>query len=232
MDGIADLLHAVIEKVQNGGPLIVVAHDFGVIYSTWLLSKYPKDAFAIVQFDVGGDLGINVNGGDQISIQTLEKLWDYGNKYQYALILLWLLDRVPATSNLLKLYLDSNPDLLKIFSGPGVPNVIRPASGYSYFYLHLYPLTQYLLNLTGDNALNLYPSWAKGEELKVPILYLYGTEKPYMFHVDTWLSSLNKRRDGSNVVALSTGHYVFVDDPKEVAKHMDPFLETMFARAL
>ena len=42
-----------------------------------------------------------------------------------------------------------------------------------------------------------------------PMLYLYGTRKPFMFHSQQWLDTLNER-PGSKAVGLQTGHWVMV----------------------
>jgi pimeloyl-ACP methyl ester carboxylesterase len=229
MSGIVDYLHGIIEATKVDGTLTIVAHDFGVIYSQWLLAKYPADAGAIVQIDVGFGMHIGVDDHEPINIETLKNLFVYGKEYQYSLIALWMLNRTPATSALLDLVQYSFPDNFKTTDGVGGDHVIRPASAYSYFYLHLFTMSKYLANRTNLPQLSLYPDWAKNRP-EVPILFLYGTKKPLKFHGDDWAASLNKRRDGSKSVALDTGHWVHLEKPELVKKHMDTFLESVLHR--
>jgi pimeloyl-ACP methyl ester carboxylesterase len=228
ISGIVDLLHSVIEAVQNGGPLLIVSHDFGTIYSTWLLNKHPNDACAIVQFDVGG--GLDVGTDNRVSFQTLKNIAFYGVQYQYALIMLWALNRTPGVSRLLDIALSWYP--LKATQGGIKAHVIRPASAYSYAYLHILPFTQYLSNVTGIKRLSLYPTWADKETVDVPILFMYGTQKSLVFHGDDWASSLNKRLDGSKTVALPTGHWVFLEGSPRVQVEMDAFFELVFGQSV
>jgi pimeloyl-ACP methyl ester carboxylesterase len=51
-------------------------------------------------------------------------------------------------------------------------------------------------------------------EPAVPMLYLYGQRKPFMFHSRAWVEAL-ARRHGSRVLGLRTGHWVMVDKAEE-----------------
>ena len=53
-----------------------------------------------------------------------------------------------------------------------------------------------------------------GLRTAVPMLYLYGQRKPFMFHSQAWLEAL-ARRSGSRVVGLRTGHWVMLDKPQD-----------------
>ena len=47
-----------------------------------------------------------------------------------------------------------------------------------------------------------------------PMLYIYGTRKPFLFHSETWLAQL-QARPGSRSVGLRTGHWVMCQKPVE-----------------
>jgi len=49
---------------------------------------------------------------------------------------------------------------------------------------------------------------------QVPMLYLYGQRKPFMFHSPAWVEAL-AARPGSRVMGLPTGHWVMVQRPQE-----------------
>ena len=49
---------------------------------------------------------------------------------------------------------------------------------------------------------------------QVPMLFLYGERKPFMFHSTTWCDKL-VARPGHRVIGLPTGHWVMVQRPKE-----------------
>ncbi len=51
-------------------------------------------------------------------------------------------------------------------------------------------------------------------EPPVPMLYIYGQRKPFMFHSQDWLDRL-AARPGSRVLGLPTGHWVMLQRPRE-----------------
>lgn len=66
-----------------------------------------------------------------------------------------------------------------------------------------------------------YPYWlqwtggfrqAKAFTPACPMLFIYGSRKPFMFHASTWAQEL-AARPGSRVVACETGHWVMVEQP-------------------
>ena len=46
-----------------------------------------------------------------------------------------------------------------------------------------------------------------------PMLFIYGTRKPFLFHARAWAERLSQR-PGSRVVPLDTGHWVMVEQPE------------------
>ena len=45
----------------------------------------------------------------------------------------------------------------------------------------------------------------------VPMLFIYGRRKPFLFHSSAWCQALDAR-PGSQVVEMKTGHWVMLDD--------------------
>ena len=203
MDGIADILHGIIvASRQNDEDIpVIVAHDFGVIYATWLCHKYTNIARAIFMIDVGSvDAGVST----AVTSKTLETLHFYGRKYQYRCILMWILSRLPVVGRLQEIYLHYRP--LAITDAGVVHNVI-PASAYSYFYVHTYPWFEWIAGFTGYAFLSPYPTWFHTPPHPLPTCFVYGTRKPFMFHDDMWAKAISLRTDGSSVRALETGHW-------------------------
>ena len=50
-------------------------------------------------------------------------------------------------------------------------------------------------------------------EPSMPMLYIYGQRKPFMFHSQAWLDRLGARA-ANRVIALPTGHWVMVQKPQ------------------
>ena len=54
---------------------------------------------------------------------------------------------------------------------------------------------------------------ARGFEPTCPMLFIYGTRKPFMFHAEAWIERL-RQRPGNRVVPLGTGHWVMIEQPE------------------
>jgi pimeloyl-ACP methyl ester carboxylesterase len=50
------------------------------------------------------------------------------------------------------------------------------------------------------------------DEPAVPMLFVYGRRKPFLFHSRAWAHAL-AARPGCRVLEMKTGHWVMVDDP-------------------
>jgi cis-3-alkyl-4-acyloxetan-2-one decarboxylase len=77
-----------------------------------------------------------------------------------------------------------------------------------------------------------YIRWAKAHgsyrgmvrfEPKVPMLFAYGTKKPFMFHTAAWAEAL-AARPGNEVHAFPTGHWVMVQARDDLNKAVDAWL--------
>jgi pimeloyl-ACP methyl ester carboxylesterase len=50
-------------------------------------------------------------------------------------------------------------------------------------------------------------------EPKVPMLFVYGERKPFLFHTPEWADALGAR-SGNQVQAFATGHWVMNQEPE------------------
>ena len=55
-----------------------------------------------------------------------------------------------------------------------------------------------------------------GEHITHPTFFLYGTQKPFMFHSSEWAASLTAK-DHCQVVAVDAGHWLMLDQATEVS---------------
>ncbi|KAG8348778.1 hypothetical protein ERJ75_000035600 [Trypanosoma vivax] len=64
--------------------------------------------------------------------------------------------------------------------------------------------------------------------IQVPVLFLYGTEKPVMLHSERWIKHIQERGkvDNSKVIPIPGGHWFFAEEKNkfEVANHVREFL--------
>lgn len=56
-----------------------------------------------------------------------------------------------------------------------------------------------------------------------PMLYLYGTRKPFLFHSRAWAEAL-AARPGCRVVPMRTGHWLMCNDPVRFNREVDDWL--------
>ena len=80
----------------------------------------------------------------------------------------------------------------------------------------------------GTRGWPAYPAWARDVVAdafpSLPILFIWGENKPFMFHDAKWAHALGSRGDGSAAVGLDTDHWVYLDDHDASVRHMDSFL--------
>jgi pimeloyl-ACP methyl ester carboxylesterase len=155
-------LHHTIEEIAPDQKVILITHDWGA-YISYLYEKRHSDRIEkMVTMDVGG----HIRPGP-IAISLIIS-------YQWTLISLWFLGGV---------HPHLGTTFTRIFARTiGVPKQriekIESKCNYMYYYLW---------------KASFFPFFDQRQELilpyrpKVPILYLYGEQKPFHFHSKQWL---------------------------------------------
>ena len=62
-------------------------------------------------------------------------------------------------------------------------------------------------------------------EPKVPMLFVYGERKPFLFHTPQWAAALGAKA-GNQVRAFATGHWVMSQEPARFNQVVDSWLRT------
>ena len=65
-------------------------------------------------------------------------------------------------------------------------------------------------------------------QLPMPMLFVYGERKPFMFQSPQWLATL-QATPGCAVHAMRTGHWVMLDKPAEFSAHVLAWLDSTVA---
>jgi cis-3-alkyl-4-acyloxetan-2-one decarboxylase len=101
--------------------------------------------------------------------------------YQLALALAWPLPKAQgdAVSRRIARWAKAPSDIRRVGSHMNYPYVVQWTGGYD----------------------------SRPFEPHCPMLFAYGTRKPFMFHSDSWLAAL-KERPGNEVLEFDTGHWV------------------------
>jgi len=180
------MLDRTIETVQPEGKVLILAHDWGC-YIGYLYERLHSNKIdRMVMLDVGGHLISNPVAGCMIIC------------YQWTLILLWFLGGVlPRFATI------CTKRFAQLLQVPQ-KQVSQLKSSWNYPYAYLWKAI--FFPWLGDYKVLLLKY-----KPSVPILYMYGTKKPLMFHSKKWLRIVEEKR-GRNV-QVEGGHWFMRTHP-------------------
>ena len=179
LDDMCEWLHTVVDQVSPGVPVTLLLHDWGCMFGYEFAARFPQRVARIVAVDVGD------HHSDAL-VQTLtagQRAQVFG--YQIWLALAWKLGG--ALGNAMTRW------MARTLGCGNAPEQIGWQMNYPYAMrwfgsagglAHVLPLP------TG-----------------LPMLYVYGERKPFMFHSPQWLQALAQRPECA-VKAFRTGHWV------------------------
>lgn len=178
------LLH-IVNSVSRKQPVILMAHDWGCVFG---YEFYMRNR-ALVSRIVGVDIG-DANSETTLRSRSMGQRMML-NGYQNVLALGWAIGGVignvvtRAMASIMKV---PSPRA-HIYSGMNYPYYILTAG-----------------NIGSYRALVPFKP-------RVPMLFIYGIRKPFMFHSGPWTEMLAARK-GCKVVAFDTGHWPMVSQPE------------------
>lgn len=182
-------LRQVIDAISPDEPVTLLVHDWGCLFGYELAQRHP-DRIARV---VGVDVGDHNSAALTRSLSLGQKLGVAG--YQLWLALAWWVGRQLSRDvgdRMTRWMADQvrcPSDIKAMFAGMNFPYAMRwfgVAGG-----------------LGGALPVNL----------PMPMLYVFGTRKPFMFHSPEWLASLHTRPDCA-VQPIRSGHWVMSQAPE------------------
>ena len=177
---------AIINQVSPGQPVTLMVHDWGAVFGYQYVMAHPERVARLIGVDIG-----DANSPEHArSLGLKAKLMVFA--YQAWLALAWVLRG--------KLGDRMSRAMAKAMRCQADPALINCNMNYPYF-----------IQWTGayGSYRNLLPI-----KPKCPMLFLYGTKKPFMFHSEEWLTWLRKQ-PGSAVHAVKAGHWVMVNQPEQ-----------------
>lgn len=188
LDDMCQLLLAVADRISPTKPVSLLLHDWGCIFGYQFAMRYPDRVSRVVAVDVGDH-----NSAALLrSWRGKEKLAVAG--YQLWLAMAWLLGRHVSES-------------LGNRMTRAMARWLRcPTNAESISYKMNYPYAMQWLGTAGG--------FKKGAQIKLsmPLLYIYGERKPFMFHSPQWLEKIAEQ-PGNAVQGLPCGHWVMVSKP-------------------
>lgn len=183
-------LQAILDAVSPGQPVTLMLHDWGCVFGYELAARHPERVARIVAVDIG----------DARSSEFLRTL-SAKHKLMIAFYQVWLA-KCWVWGRFLSVRVANYWTRLmaRLLRCPAPPESIQ-------WYMN-YPYAMTWLGVGGGLG-RLAPL-----KPHCPLLFVYGTRKPFMFHSQRWVDQLNAT-PGSKALGLETGHWVMLGKPAE-----------------
>ncbi|MRW92893.1 alpha/beta fold hydrolase [Duganella sp. FT80W] len=178
------LLH-IVNSVSRKEKVILMLHDWGCVFGYEFYMRNKALVSAIIGVDIGDAQSKATNRSRSIG----QKLMVSG--YQSTLALAWAMGG-PLGDVMTR-------TMAKVLGAPSEGAYISSGMNYPY----------YILTAGAAGSYNSLVPFVP----RVPMLYIYGIRKPFMFHSPQWTETM-AARDGCKVVAMETDHWPMLRQPE------------------
>ena len=186
VDAVVDRIRQVVERACPGERVTLVLHDWGCVYGYRLARTHPHLVARIVGADIG-DAGSRRHANE---LSILAKAMTVA--YHLWLATAWWIGGAPGNA-MARIF-------ARLIGAPAPSREIMAEMGYPYAVLWF--------GVQGG-----FPRLGPFDPA-VPMLFVYGTRKPFMLHSRAWANDLASRA-GSHVVAMEAGHWMMRTHPEE-----------------
>ncbi len=186
LDATLDHIHRVVEAVSPGRPVVLMLHDWGCLFGYQYAMRHPGRVSRIVGVDIG-DAG---SRSHTRSLSLKAKLMAAG--YQLWLAAAWRIGGALGDRMTL--------GMTRALKVPADPRFISAKANFPY-------------DIAWTGSHGSYKQ-VRPFEPPCPLLFVYGTRKPFLFHSPAWAEA-QASKPGNRVVALQAGHWVMKDQPRE-----------------
>lgn len=185
----------IVERTSPGRRVILMLHDWGCVFGYQFAMRHPSLVSKIVGVDIG-------DAGTRAHVRSLSA----GAKamifaYQIWLAMAWRIGGRIGDWMTLR--------MARIARAPADPRFIDSRMDYPYY--------NTWFRKQGREMVRFEPT--------VPMLFIYGKRKPFLFHTPEWADALASR-PGSQALAFDTGHWVMSQKPREFNEAVDRWLGT------
>jgi pimeloyl-ACP methyl ester carboxylesterase len=196
LDAMMRVLLHIVNSVNNKEKVILMLHDWGCVfgYEFYMRNK------ALVSAIVGVDIGDAQSKATLRSRSVGQKLMVSG--YQSTLALAWAIGGPVGTV--------MTRTMARVLGAPSPREHISVGMDYPYYILTAGAAGSY------SSLVPFVP--------KVPMLFIYGTRKPFMFHSPQWTETM-AAREGCKVVAMETDHWPMIRQPERFNDVVTSWLE-------
>ncbi|MDZ7652225.1 MAG: alpha/beta hydrolase [Burkholderiaceae bacterium] len=183
LEEVLDLIGHAVDRAGAGAPVTLLLHDWGCFFGYQFALRHPERVHRIVAVDVG-DAGSRRNLAE-LSLRAKALVL----AHQLWLAAAWRIggglgDRMARW-------------MARTARAPAAPARITAQMGYPYY-------VQWILR--GYASARLFKP-------ACPLLFLYGSRKPFMFHSTSWADEV-AAQPGSRVIAFDCGHWVMTERPE------------------
>jgi len=200
-------IHEVVQQVSPQKPVTLVLHDWGCIFGYEYAATFPERVGRMVAVDVGDH-----------NSKALYVSWNAKAKwgvfsYQIWLAIAWQIAQIlgsvgqPLADRMTRYMakaLRCPSTLAHMHAGMNAPYAMKWMGTLKGFEL-------------AANVLKTLPTAR-------PMLYIYGQRKPFMFHSQQWLDTI-EAHPGSRVVGFDTGHWVMSNKPQAFTALLNEWLD-------
>jgi pimeloyl-ACP methyl ester carboxylesterase len=178
------LLH-IVNSVSQKQKVILMLHDWGCVFGYEFYMRNKSMVSAVI----GVDIGDAQSRATTRSRSVGQKMMVSG--YQSTLALAWAMGG-PLGNMLTR-------TMVRVLGAPSPREYISAGMNFPYYILTAGAAGSY------HSLVPFVP--------KVPMLFIYGTNKPFMFHSPQWTENL-AAKPGCKVVAMETDHWPMVRQPE------------------
>jgi pimeloyl-ACP methyl ester carboxylesterase len=184
----------IIEQTCAGRKVILMLHDWGCVFGYQFAMRHPSLVAKIVGVDIGD------TGAEHVrSLSAKAKAMIFA--YQIWLVIAWRIGgRVGDWMT---------RSMARALRAPGDARFIDSRMNYPY-------------DIAWTGAHGSYRDMVRFEPA-VPMLFVYGRRKPFLFHTPAWADALGAL-PGSQVRAFRTGHWVMSEQPQQFNEVVDAWL--------
>ena len=186
LDEIVGTIRRVVREACGDQPVTLLLHDWGCLFGYQFAQRHPELVARVVGVDVG-DAGSRRNLAEMSRKARLMVLG-----YQLWLAAAWRLGG-PLGDRMARA-------MARALGCPVAAPAIHSRMGYPY-------ALRWLGAAGGLRGLKTFHP-------QTPMLFLYGSRKPFMFHSRAWAERL-AAQPGSRVIGLPTGHWVMLGRARE-----------------
>jgi pimeloyl-ACP methyl ester carboxylesterase len=189
------IFRKIIEETSPGRKVILMLHDWGAVFGYQLAMRHPSLVSKIVGVDIG-------DAGTRQHVRSLSaKAKAMVFAYQIWLAIAWRIGG--GIGDWMTLW------MARAIRCPSDPRFIDSRMDYPYY-------------IRWMKACGSYRAMVRFEP-PVPMFFVYGSRKPFLFHTPAWADAL-AARPGNQVLALETGHWVMSQQPQRFNQAVDAWL--------